>query len=405
MNTISPVRLWMHRLTYSSLVVLAIGIFTSVSLSAISHILIIPPVLYFLFKEPRELKGALFFKTFLGLSLICLTIALSVIFNLSILSEPMKNLAKMKYFLLPLLSLPAYCALYREYLNEKKIKVLIWLFLIATTLASLSGIIALFSGFNPLKMKPACHAERVCGVYGMYMTYGYGISLFMVLISGIAIAWKKNDFLKRMFPLWLLLPALVINGLGMYLSYTRGAWLGYLIAMPFFFFREHKKAFLATSGVIAIIGSVSIFTIPSVKKMFFDRGNSNDQRLAFFEAAYKAFEEKPIFGWGYRNFEPNVPEIKARHDIAFADVGGHAHNNYLEHLATTGALGFMALLFFSLAWILESYLYWPMMFPVAISFFVSGQVQYTFGDGENLFFLLPLILIPFVANQRKRVNR
>src|SRR5690606_38478757 len=126
-----------HRLTYSSLIVLAIGIFTSVSLSAVSHILIILPMLYFLFTEVKELKSALFFKTFLGLALICVSIALSVIFNLSILPEPLGNLAKMKYFLLPLLSLPAYCALYREYLNEKKIKVLLWLFLIATTLASL----------------------------------------------------------------------------------------------------------------------------------------------------------------------------------------------------------------------------------------------------------------------------
>lgn len=405
MNTNTPMRLWMHRLTYSSLIILAIGIFTSVSLSAISHILILPPMFYFLIKEVKELKRALFFKTFLGLTLICVSITLSVIFNLSILPAPMGNLAKMKYFLLPLLSLPAYCALYREYLNEKKIKVLIYLFLIATTLASLSGIIALFSGFNPLKMKPACHAERACGVYGMYMTYGYGISLFMVLISGVAIAWKKSEFYKKMFPLWLLIPAFVINGLGLYLSYTRGAWLGYLMAMPFFFFKEHKKAFLAICGVIAIIGSVSVFTIPSVKKTFFDRENSNDQRLAFFETAYRAFGEKPVFGWGYRNFEPNVPEIKVRHNIAFPEVGGHAHNNYLEHLATTGAFGFMALLFFSLAWILESYLYWPLMFPVAISFFVSGQVQYTFGDGENLFFLLPLILVHFVVNQKKGVNQ
>lgn len=402
MNQISTARLWMHRFTFASLIILAIGIFTSVSLSALSHILILPPMIYFLIFRPRDLKLIFDSKALQGLFLVVVTVIASVVANLSILNEPLSNLAKVKYFLLPLLSIPAYRAFTVEYLDEKKTKVLIWLFLIATTLASLSGIIGLYSGFNPLKMKAACHTERACGVYGMYMTYGYGISLFMVFMTGVAMAWRSSLALKRFIPAWLLVATLVINGAGLFLSYARGAWLGYLLVVPFFFFKEHKKRFLTVIGVSAVVGLVSMLTIPSVNKMFMDRAQSNEQRLAFFETAYEAFKERPVLGWGYRNFEPNVPEIKARHNIAYPKVGGHAHNNYLEHLATTGMLGFVALLFFSLAWMLEAYLFHPLYFPVAMSFFVSGQVQYTFGDGENLFLLMPLLLIPYII--RKRPN-
>lgn len=401
MTEISSTRLWMHRLSYASLIILAIGIFTSVSLSALSHILILPPLLYFLFTDRSDLKVILSSKTLMGLAAVCLTIILSVIFNFSEMAEPLRNLSKVKYFLLPLLALPAYRAMAREFLTQKKIQILIYLFFFATTLASLSGLIGVWGGFNPLKMKPACHATRACGLYGMYMTYGYGISLFMVLMTGVTLLWRKSEKLRKLIPLWLLVLTLGVNFMGLVLSYARGAWIGFALAIPFYFFKEHKKRFVLTVAALAIISGISLFSVPKVKQMFFEREGSNSQRLSFFEAAYEGFKEKPLFGWGYRNFEPNVKEIKARHQIAFPDFGGHAHNNYLEHLAATGILGFIAVLFFSLAWIVESYKRFEFFFPLAISFFVSGQVQYTFGDGENLFLLIPMVILPFVIKSLK----
>ncbi len=404
MTDISKSRLWMHRLTYASLVILAIGIFTSVSISAISHILILPPIFYFLFVDRSELKIILKSKTLLGLAIVCMSILLSVLFNFADMPEPLKNLSKIKYFLLPLLAIPAYKAMYSEFLSEKKMKTLIYLFFIATTLASLSGLIGVFSGFNPLKMKPACHATRACGLYGMYMTYGYGISLFMVFVSGVALAWKKSAQLQRLIPAWLLTATLIINFAGLFLSYARGAWIGFALALPFYFFKEHKKRFLLVMAGLAIAGGISVLTVPRVHQMFFEREGSNSERLAFFESAYEGFKEKPVFGWGYRNFEPNVKEIKARHNIAYPNFGGHAHNNYLEHLASTGIVGFLAIIFFSLAWIFESYKRFELFFPLALSFFISGQAQYTFGDGENLFLLIPLAIFPFIISRVKSQN-
>lgn len=404
MNDISTTRLWMHRLSYASLVILAIGIFTSVSLSALSHILIVPPLLYFLFVDASDLKEILKSKTLLGLALVSLSIILSVLVNFGDMPEPMRNLSKVKYFLLPLLGIPAYKAMVREFLTENKKKALIYLFFIATTLASLSGLIGVWTGFNPLKMKPACHATRACGLYGMYMTYGYGISLFMVLLTGIALAWKKGGELKRLIPGWLLYTTFAINFLGLIVSYARGAWLGFALAIPFYFFKEHKKRFALIVGVLAILGGLSVFTIPKVHHMFFERQGSNSERLSFFEAAYEGFKEKPILGWGYRNFEPNVKAIKARHDIAYPEFGSHAHNNYLEHLASTGIIGFLAVIFFSLAWIYESYNRFEILFPFALSFFISGQAQYTFGDGENLFLLIPMVVLPFILGMSKKLT-
>lgn len=280
----------------------------------------------------------------------------------------------------------------------KKIKILLWLFLIATTLASLSGLIGLFHGFNPLKMKEACHATRACGVYGMYMTYGYGISLFMVLLTGV-LFFKKN--FEKYIPDWLLYTAFAINLLGLFFSYARGGWLGYLVAIPFFFIKKKMKMFLGVVGAGVLILGLTIATSSQVREMFLERGASNQARIYFYQAAYKAFQLKPLLGWGYRNFEPNSKAIKKKFDIPEPNHGGHAHNNLMEHLASTGFLGFLLFGFFQLFWLIEMWRRddWvgDLVLPFVISFCVSGLFQYTFGDGENLFLITgvyALSLIP-----------
>ena len=62
----------------------------------------------------------------------------------------------------------------------------------------------------------------------------------------------------------------------------------------------------------------------------------------------------------------------------------------MEYLASTGLLGFMVLFLFHIFWFLETFkrndLVSNITNPFVIAFFVSGQSQYTFGDGENLIF-------------------
>ena len=131
----------------------------------------------------------------------------------------------------------------RDFLTDKKISWALNLFLIATTVATISGLIGVSIGFNPLKMKAACHETRACGLYGMYMTYGYGISLFMVLITGLLIKRKE---IGKWTPTWLLASAWFINLIGLGMSLARGAWLGYFLTVPFLFLKTSKKNFFLT---------------------------------------------------------------------------------------------------------------------------------------------------------------
>ena len=105
-------------------------------------------------------------------------------------------------------------------------------------------------------------------------------------------------------------------------------------------------------------------------------------------------------GWGFRNFEPNTVKIKEKYNIANTTYGGHAHNNLLEHLASTGIIGFVLVGFFHLFWLLEMWRRddWigDMILPFVVSFTVAGLFQYTFGDGENLFLITAIYALSLI---------
>ncbi len=384
--------LFHYRLTFASLLVLSVGIFSGVAIASISHILIFLPGIYFSLKNVFNIKFKEIPMSVHFMGLICLSIIISVISNWNDMQEPYKNLFKIKYFLLAIFSIFAYKEAFNNYLDRRKKSLLIHVFVLSTTVATISGLIGLFTGFNPLKMKEACHVSRACGLYGMYMTYGYGMALFMILLTGIIL---YRDKFQQYINIKILSCAWAVNCLGLYFSFTRGGWLSFLFTVPFFFFKENKIRFIYTIGIGFLLLTIILSLSSSTRKMFLARGSSNSERIAFFQTALKAFQEKPLFGWGYRNLEPNILKIKKRYNInflGFPNKTGHAHNNFLEHLATTGIIGFTAFFFWHLYWALESFrrkdIISSLSVPFVMCFFIGGLTQYTFGDSENLFLIL-----------------
>ena len=210
----------------------------------------------------------------------------------------------------------------------------------------------------------------------------------MILLTGLLI---YRDKIKDLVSTKWLIIHFIINFAGLYLSYARGAWLGYLLAVPFFFWGK-KKVFFSITGIGALILIASIMFNPMAKNRFLNSAASNGERLSYFQAALYAFQEKPIFGLGYKNFQPNSVRLKKKYDLDYKDRNGHAHNNFLEHLSTTGIIGFLFLLLFHFFWFWEGILSNTFLGKIAavftISLTISGMTQLTIGDGENLFFIM-----------------
>lgn len=392
----------LHWLSYLSIAVVALSSMTSVTIGALSHIFIIAPALYFFWKCEDKLAPLTMSQW--ALIGVIDAIFLSVLFNWGSIGNPVGAILKAKYFFLIFLGLYAWRETFAHWMNEKRIKILLTLFIVATTAATLSGLVGLWTGFNPLRFKEACHETRACGLFGMYMTYGYGISLSALIMLGLCL---YRDEAKKWVNIPLLYSCTVINIVGLYLSFARGAWIGFLVALPFFFFKSQKKAFLSVTAAGIIFSALAVVISPAVKETFFSdsRLTSNSIRVSQFEAAWMAFKESPIVGLGYREFEPNVPRLKEEHNIDHPNFAGHAHNNFIEHLASTGILGFIAVICFHLFWLWEMYrrsdLVARITFPFVISFIVSGMFQYSFGDGENLFLVMMVYALSQIPGARR----
>ncbi|MBF0363734.1 MAG: O-antigen ligase family protein [Oligoflexia bacterium] len=408
-------------LIYFSLVSLVVGIFTSITFSSLSHILLLIAYVYLfyvyftsvssststLISDLKTVITVLLSKSALMILLMVLVIVISVLTNLKVIAHPMGNILSAKYFLLAIFAYYAYSILFNskfnnifnsnDFLSGKKLKILLYIFFIATTIAAISGLIALYSGFNPIKMKQACHPIRTCGLYGMYMTYGYGMQFFCLFLVGIAIYREEiEQFLKRNINTIFLWSVIIINMLAFILSFARGALLGFFVALPFMFFYKSKKIFALLIIIPMVLFIFSYVASDKVKGLFTEhaRVKSNETRVSQMYAAIEVFKENPWFGIGYKNFESQSGKIKERLKLQHPEFIGHAHNNFFEALASTGACGFLILLLFHIFWFIESIkrrdVVGNITWPIIIALFVSGQFQYTMGDGENMFFIMNL---------------
>lgn len=390
-----------------ALYILAIGIFTSNSLSAISHI-------FFLISGVWSFRRYLKTNNLAGLPtslyfliLLFIVYILSLLFNLPITEKFWPTMFKTRYFLIAWLSFFSIHELISEHrdLWEKHQKNILRVFIWSSIIATFVGLVALFFGYNYLRMKEACHSSRACGLYGMYMTYGYAMALlsplsFVLLLKSTSHFFPATLFERIIFFLSSLL--------GLFFSYARGAWLGFFAAIFFFFQKNLKITFLI---ILMLVGALAISYRYStgVQFMVHRRAESDHDRKAFSLAALYAFKENPVWGLGFRNFESQSGAIKEKYKLGAIHFKGHAHSNFLEHLASTGIVGLFVFCFWIITWWRESLsdpLSKKIIIPFISSLIVSGLFQYTLGDGENLYFILIIYILStvYIYEQRKIKN-
>lgn len=381
----------LNYMTFGALLVLAIGLVTSMSILALSHILIIIPSLYFLPKvNYKNISGSTW-----ALVALTATIILSVVFNQDIAVHGYKAVGKSKYFLFGILMIFPFSWYFTFIANEKKIKILLYAFCIATTAATLAGIGAMYTNYNVLMMK-IVNPDRNGGTFGMLMNYAHNLIYFQIILLGLVLYKKRVvNYINSHF----LIIIFSINLLGLYMTYTRGAWLGFLAAAPFYFFKKNNlKKFFSILGILAILG-VGVYHF-SGKSMI--RPQSDVQRISQWQAAMYAYKERPVLGYGYLNFENYSQVIKLRYNLRELKFVGHAHNNFFEMLASTGSIGFLAFVVWLIFWFVEMFkrddIIGRIGVPFIICFIVGGLTQSTISLGINLFF----VMAAFALSQVKK---
>jgi O-antigen ligase len=218
----------------------------------------------------------------------------------------------------------------------------------------------------------------------------------MVSLPGL---WRRATRL----PFWIAICSLALAAGGLYLTYTRGAMLGALVGLVVLGAMRSRRilaGFLVLgllAGFLAYLEGSRYFAI------------KHDPRVNHWRAAALAAVERPVLGWGFRNFELRSAKLKERYGLP-KDVswkGGkrlppshlqrHAHSNYLEAFASTGAAGGIAFLAFCFCWWREAAgsRHKALLLPLIAAFLVSGLSENTFFDAE----VLNCVLLVWLCSQ------
>ena len=321
--------------------------------AAINTLIILVDIifLYILIKN-RELQF-LKSKTLYLLLIIWCALLINLIFSLNIESSYSRALGFIRFVILVF----AIKYILNKELNFKKYIFISWsiLFLIVTFDIFFEYIF----GFNTLGFKSDYYPVRIASFFGEELIVGsffLGFGLFY--ISKIVILLQRYKKLLIIITLALIFVSLLIG--------ERSNFIKFFIASSILFY------FIANISLKKVILMMAIFFLSFFASLNLNEGlkyryktefltadikEVNDilkdsLYVAHYDAAFKIFQEYPIFGIGIKNFRTESRKNKYRNDkLLKTNSRGstHPHQIHFEILSETGLFGYISFLILIMA--------------------------------------------------------
>lgn len=256
---------------------------------------------------------------------------------------------------------------------------LVFAVLVSAVANALVGLYIFFGGSGADHLLILGRFFRAFGTFGQPNPFGgfMGIALPLALICAavnLYQIWLDLLARRRISPSRIILLAALSCAAAMiaaalFASWSRGAWLGLLVALGVMTVAAPRRLVQGISLAIALAGvftalwtagllprsvvnrvttaATDLFTISDVRGV--DATPTNFaviERLAHWQAAMSMAQDNPAFGIGLGNYAEAYDEHRL---ISWEAPLGHAHNLYLNFLAETGAVGLAAYLAFWIA--------------------------------------------------------
>jgi putative inorganic carbon (HCO3(-)) transporter len=225
------------------------------------------------------------------------------------------------------------------------------------TLIGIDGLWQLFSGKDFIhgnSLQEAVGVKRVTGSFPGCNAMGVYLAGLTPFVLGLAL-FSTRLKLKAIF-----LVAAVIGGIGAYLTFSRGALLGIIVAAVFLVFINKNKLMISLLIVMLLAFP---FVIPKSVKDWAKSVNYNpvimltcQTRLSIYRNTLNMIRQHPLLGVGINTFSRNYGKYRlaeVEDDFKTAD-GYYAHNNFLHMAGETGLpslavfLAFLAVVFGSI---------------------------------------------------------
>lgn len=223
-----------------------------------------------------------------------------------------------------------------------KLNILLKIILVSFSFILIDGLIQYFTGFDLVRKYPlAGEMNRINASFQSPNDFANYIILFIPILF-VILRYINIQLRYRILTGILFLTSVFC----LIYSYTRAAWLGFLISGLFICFVKNKK-FIVYFLIILLIG---IFLFPVGIKERLKYGDRTKKRQIFWQEAINIIKDYPIFGSGLNTYTQVAPKYKLH-----CHGGIYPHNSYLHIAAETGITGLAAFLWFLCALFWQSW--------------------------------------------------
>ena len=383
-----------------------------------------------------KLKKIIFRRTFLDWPLVIflVTLLVSSIFSIDVRTSIFGYYSR---FNGGLLSMFSYALLYWAYvsnMDKTTTKKSIIYLLISTTIAS---ILATFEHFNfsatcglmGLGFNNSCWVQdvqnRVFSTFGQPNWLAATIVSLIPITTGLTLI-KKGESIKKN-KLYLLIFFTLILFVTLLFTKSRSGILGFLISDIIFsglIIFNYKKEFiknLITVNIIFVVFTILIGSPWSPSILNLNKTIQNKEsnlstapaletggtesgviRQIVWKGAYEIWKAHPIVGTGPETFAFSYPLFKPiEHNLTseWDFIYNKAHNEYLNYLATTGALGFISyvtIILFILTILLKNKsIFGLSLLAGFISILITNFFGFSVVATSLIFFLIPAMSITY----------
>ncbi|MBI3534410.1 MAG: O-antigen ligase family protein [Deltaproteobacteria bacterium] len=286
----------------------------------------------------------------------------------------------------------------------------IWIF--AFLVISIIGVIQYYTGWpreQPIPGNPG--RFHVKGFFGHHLSFAniFIFPFFITLDFLLKSFQEKAPLRKKAFYTL----AALVGFFALLGTYSRMLWVALPIGLIIWAIWSLPKKHALVFAIGVVLGIFLAFQHPKIKSRLFDALGVSP-RIDLWQANMHLFKQRPITGVGWHHNEELASYYLQEKSKTTSVFAGHAHNNFIEVLSSTGVLGlgvwifWCSLAFYWLFFVIKHGLGMPFsqgLFCAWIVFHVNGLTQMNFWEGKVLHQIMWMMaLILYYVTQKKTKN-
>jgi O-antigen ligase len=247
----------------------------------------------------------------------------------------------------------------------------------------------------------------------MFFHLSFASCMTFVGAAGLARALWPEPFDGRR-DRWFWMAVGAAGFFSVYLSYSRIALVGLVFLGTLLAFLRRPALGALALVLFVAFGSLLWTQSRSLQDRFFLSTGANQERKLLWQAAWEMTKERPVVGFGFGRSGRYTPEFTRRLIGQEAPFTSHAHNNFLDTLASTGVAGLGAYLAWWLVLLVSAWRSfrsgthrWLAAAALGglLAFQVNGLTQVNFWDGKSQHTLMIWAgVVLALAVKRKRIS-